>query len=72
MYRLHPSYSCLDCTQKCSTSSGLTRHHNMSHRPLTPTPDDNSDAEIFSYHRHRHLTGGVALLLSHPITENLL
>ena len=54
-----PSYSCPDCTRKCTSASGLTRHHNASHRQLTPTLDDEGDdaGENFTYRRHPNLTG---------------
>lgn len=54
-----PSYSCPDCMRKCTSASGLTRHRNASHRPLTPALDDEGDdaGEIFTYHRHPNLTG---------------
>lgn len=64
--RLRNSYSCPDCTRKCSSASGLTRHQNAAHRPLTPLPDDDGDEENFSYNRHRYLTGEVGLFLSLP------
>ncbi|KAH9028665.1 hypothetical protein EDB85DRAFT_1867717 [Lactarius pseudohatsudake] len=63
MNRVRSSYACPDCTQKCSSSSGLTRHHNASHRPLTATPDGNGGEEIFSYRRHH-------LLTANPCDEN--
>ncbi|KAH8979145.1 hypothetical protein EDB86DRAFT_2814988 [Lactarius hatsudake] len=64
MNRVRSSYACPDCTRKCSSSSGLTRHHNASHQPLTPTPDDNGeDGEVFFYRRHH-------LLTANPCDEN--
>ena len=54
-----PSYSCPDCSRKCTSTSGLTRHRNASHRPLTPMLDDEGDdaGENFTYRRHPYLTG---------------
>jgi hypothetical protein len=54
-----PSYSCPDCTRKCTSASGLTRHHNALHRPLTPTLDDEGEdaGENFTYRQHPYLTG---------------
>jgi hypothetical protein len=58
----HALYSCPDCTRKCTSASGLTRHRNASHFPLTPTLDDEGEdaGENFTYRRHPYLTGKVA------------
>ncbi|KAF6759278.1 hypothetical protein DFP72DRAFT_1031991 [Ephemerocybe angulata] len=50
--------TCPHCSKKCKGSTGLSRHVNAKHRPITPPPDDERREEHrFSYVSHPVLTG---------------